>query len=167
MPHPLVLAIFDNADAAAVGARAAHAAGASRDDLSVVARNHEEEGVLARRMDGTPGVELEDSAAASRLGELSGHVLAAIALVLPGIGPIVAGGPLGSALGEAAGHVAGGVASILETAGVDSETAGHWESQIEQGAVLLGVHIFGIDVEQARRALQDGGAREVVVAEWN
>jgi hypothetical protein len=167
MPHPLVLAIFDNADAATVGARAAHEAGATRDDLSVVARNHEEEGKLARSMDGTPGVELEDSAAAARLGELGGYALAAIALVLPGVGPIVTAGPLGSAFGEAAGHVAGSIASVLETAGVDSERAARWQSEIERGAVLLGVHVFGFDVNQTAAALEAAGAREVVVAEWS
>ena len=64
-------------------------------------------------------------APAARLGELGGQVLAAIAVVMPGIGPIVAAGPLSAGLGEAAGHVAGGLASALKNAGVPAERADH------------------------------------------
>ena len=45
--------------------------------------------------------------------------LAAVAVVMPGVGPIVADGPLAAALGEAAGHMAGGIARALERAGLD------------------------------------------------
>src|SRR5918996_1082345 len=111
-------ALYPTPTAAAAGARALHAAGVGREQISVVARNHDEQGALAEQMDATPGADIEDSRRAAVLGELSGQVLAAIAIVLPGIGPIVAAGPLSAGLGEAAGHVAGGVASALESAGV-------------------------------------------------
>jgi hypothetical protein len=91
--------------------------------MSVVSRNHDEAGALARELDATPGVDIEDSRPAARLGELGAHVLAAIALVLPGIGPIVSAGPLSAGLGEAAGHAAGGVASVLKGAGVPEAEA--------------------------------------------
>src|SRR5688572_33504558 len=94
VPHPLVLALFSNASMAAEAAAALHALGISREQISVVAHSRSDERILADQMDATPGVELEDSRPAARLGELSGHVLAAIALVMPGIGPIVAAGPL-------------------------------------------------------------------------
>jgi hypothetical protein len=166
MPHPLVLGLFENADAAMGGARAAHEAGVSREELSVVARDHRQDVELARKMDGTPGVELEDSATMFRVGEFSGHVLAALAFVLPGVGPIVAGGPLGAALGEAAGHVAGGISSVLQTAGIEEKHAARWESQVEAGAVLLGIHVLNTSTAAARTALERAGAIEVVVAEW-
>jgi hypothetical protein len=86
MAHPLVLALFPSPAAAAVGARALHGAGVTRDQISVITRNHDEDSALAKQMDATPGVDIEDSPSAARVGELSGHVLAAIALVLPGIG---------------------------------------------------------------------------------
>ena len=116
MSHPLVLALFPTAAAASIGARALHEAGIDRERISVVARNHEEEGILAERLGARPGAEIEDSRTAARLGELSAQVLAAIAIVMPGIGPIVAAGPLSAGLGEAAGHVAGSIASVLRSA---------------------------------------------------
>src|SRR5512141_1206992 len=140
MSHPLVLALFPSPAAAAAGARAAHALGVTRDQISIVSRNHDEEGAFARQMDGTPGSDIEDSRPAALLGELSGHVLAAIALVLPGIGSIVAAGPLSAGLGEAAGHAAGGVASALTGAGVSEARAEALQRAVETGDVLIGVH---------------------------
>jgi hypothetical protein len=166
MAHPLVLALFGSAAAAATGARALHERGVSRDDISVLSRSHDEEGALAEQMDASPGVDIEDSRAAARLGELSGQVLAAIAVVLPGIGPIVAAGPLSAGLGEAAGHVAGGLASALKNAGVPSERAEHIVRDIEGGAVLLAVHAAPIDLETIREALAAARPRELEVVNW-
>jgi hypothetical protein len=166
MPHPLVLALYPSPAAAAVGARAVHAVGVTRDQISIVSRNHDEEGALAEQMDATPGVDIEDSRPAARLGELSGQVLAAIALVLPGIGTIVAAGPLSAGLGEAAGHAAGGVASVLTGAGVAEARAQALQRAIENGSVMIGVHAAGGNVAAVREALVASGATEVDTANW-
>ena len=141
MPHPLVLALFDSPAHAAAAARELRGLGLSPTRVSIVARSHDEEGDLARAADASPGSEIEDSRAAGRLGELGAHFLAAIALVLPGIGPIVADGPLAAGLGEAAGHVAGGLGRTLAHAGLDAERADRWEAAVERGAVLVGAHL--------------------------
>jgi hypothetical protein len=166
MSHPLVVAIFSTPAAAAAGARAVHALGVARDEISVVTRNHDEEGALAHQMDATPGADIEDSRPAARLGELGGQVLAAIAVVLPGIGPIVAAGPLSAGLGEAAGHVAGGVASVLTRAGIGDERAASMQRAIKGGAVLLAVHVLRGDVQAVRAALEASGASDVELATW-
>ena len=167
MSHPLVLALFDSPAAAAAGARAVHGLGITRDQISVVSRNHDEEGAFAEEMDATPGADIEDSRPAARLGDLSGQVLAAIALVMPGIGPIVAAGPLSAGLGEAAGHVAGGVASVLGGAGVPEARAEALQRAVEQGAVLLGVHASPAQAAAVRDALSRSGATEVETANWS
>jgi hypothetical protein len=167
MSHPLVLALFRSPAAAAAGAHAVHAVGVTRERISVVTRSHDEEGALAEQMDATPGADIEDSRPAARLAELSGFVLAAIAIVLPGIGPIVAAGPLSAGLGEAAGHVAGGVASALESAGVARHRAEALEREIGRGAVLLGVHAADGDVVAIREALSSAGATTVETANWS
>ena len=167
MSHPLVIALFDNPSAAAAGARAVHALGVTRDRISVVSRNHDEEGAFAEQMDATPGADIEDSRRAAVLGELGGQVLAAIALVMPGIGPIVAAGPLSAGLGEAAGHVAGGVASVLSGAGVAEDRAAALQRAVEEGAVLLGVHASTADAAAVREALAGSGASEIETANWS
>lgn len=167
MPHPLVLALYPSPAAAAAGARAAHAAGVGHDSISVVSRNHDEDTAFAAQMDATPGVELEDSRPAGRLGELSAYVLAAIALVLPGVGPIVAAGPLSAGLGEAAGHAAGGLASALTSAGVPDARATALQQAVAQGSVLIGVHTDEIRLAGVRSALEASGATLVETANWS
>ena len=166
MTHPLVIALFPSAAAAAAGARGLHQLGITREQISVVSRSHDEEGALAEQMDATPGADLEDSRPAGVLGELSGVILAAIALVLPGIGPIVASGPLSAGLGEAAGHVAGSVATALAGAGVPEPRAEALEREIADGAVLLGVHSTTPAVGDVKRVLELAGARDVEVVSW-
>jgi hypothetical protein len=166
--HPIILGLFDRPSTAAAAARALHGAGVDRDQISLVCRNHDEEGALAEEVDATPGAEIEESRPAARLGELGGLVLATIAFVTPGIGPIVAAGPLSAGLGEAAGHVAGGVASVLSSAGVDPTRAEALQEQVERGAILIGVHSTGDGGARARirEILQTAGARVVEEVNW-
>ena len=166
MSHPLVLALFENSSTAAVGARALHELGVDREQISVVARNHDEAGALAAQMDATPGADLEDSRPAARLGELGGQVLAVIALVLPGIGPIVAAGPMSAELGEAAGHAAGSLASVLKSAAVPEDRAAGFQREVQSGRILIGVHVVGGNVALIRDALASAGATDMETATW-
>ncbi len=166
MPHPLLVGLFDDASAASAAARALRALGVEGRHLSIVSRTHQEEGELARETGGTPGTEMEDSRPAARLGELGAHIIAAMAFVMPGIGPIVAAGPLAAELGEAVGHAAGGVASVLQRAGVDHARASVLQERVQQGGVLLGVHVFGDTLEASRAALEQAGALDIEQAEW-
>jgi hypothetical protein len=165
--HPLVLALFDDPASAAAAARDLRGLGVPRERVSVVARSHDEEGALAEASGASPGSEIEDSRAASRLGELSGHLLAAIALVLPGIGPIVADGPLAAGLGEAAGHVAGGIAKALRQAGLERAEADRWQERIEEGAILIGAHVDQASIPAAHGVFARNGAASVAEATWN
>ena len=166
MPHPLVLALFLDHASAARGAAAMRQLGVASVDLSIVARDHAEEGRLARAIGGTPGVEIEDSALAARLGGVWAEAVAAIALVMPGIGPLVGAGPLGAALSEFAGHAAGGVASMLKHADIPSEVAEAWETQIRDGAPLIGVHVRAGDPATVAAALRQAGAENLHTATW-
>ena len=164
--HPLVLALFDDPAAAATAARDLRAMGIARERVSVVARSHDEEGALADASGASPGSEIEDSPAAARLGELSAHLLAAIALVLPGVGPIVADGPLAAGLGEAAGHVAGGISRTLRQAGLDRAEADRWQNRIEQGAILVGAHVGDEMLGAAHEVFKRNRAASTADATW-
>jgi hypothetical protein len=166
MSHPLVIALFDDPNAAAAAARDLRALGVPPAHVSVVTRSHDEEGALARAADASPGSEIEDSRPASRLGELSAQLIAAVALVMPGIGPIVAAGPLAAGLGEAAGHLAGGVARSLERAGLSEDEAEQWEARVGEGAVLIGAHVPAAGVDAARETLTRSGASKVALCTW-
>ena len=164
--HPVVLALFSDATSAAAAARELRDLGVPRERVSIVARSHEEEGRVANASGASPGSELEDSAPASRLGELGGHLIAAIALVMPGIGPIVADGPLAAEMGEAAGHLAGGITGTLERAGLGKAEADAWESEIGRGAFLVGAHVTPDQVETTRGLMTRRGASQIAGGMW-
>src|SRR3954469_24396723 len=166
MSHPLVLGLFDDAATAAAAARALRALGLGPQQVSIVARTHDAEGEVAEAAGASPGSELEDSRPASRLGELSAHLIAAVALMLPGIGSIVADGPLAAGLGEAAGHVAGGLARILERVGLSPQDAQMWQSRVEDGAVLVGAHTDTAGAVTAAEAMSRNGAARTAHGLW-
>jgi hypothetical protein len=167
MSHPLVLALFVDAGAAAAAGRELRGLGIPREEISIVARTHDDEGALAQESGGSPGSEIEDSRSAGRLGELSAHLLAAIALVMPGIGPIVADGPLAAGLGEAAGHLGGGLKRTLEQAGLDHSEAQHWADRIQRGDVLVGVHVDATTIDTVRGVMRRNGGTHVAVGVWS
>jgi hypothetical protein len=166
MPHPLVLGVFDTVAHAAHAARAVHALGVGADQLSVVAKTHDESGVLARAFDATPGAEIEDSRSAGRLGELGAYLVAAVAVGVPGLGPIVTAGPLSAELGEAAGHAAGGLTTILRRAGIDGAVAERWERRVQDGAILLAVHATSANAEAIQGAFEQSEVLALAVAQW-
>src|SRR3954470_1384472 len=94
MSHALVMALFSEPSSAAAAARDLRALGIARERVSIVARSHDDEGFVADAADASPGSEIEDSRPASRLGELAAHLAAVVSVVIPGVGPIVADGPL-------------------------------------------------------------------------
>jgi hypothetical protein len=166
MPHPLVLALFQDRPTATEAAKRLRRLGFEKEDLSVVAGTHDLQGQLAEEMEATPGVEIEDSRPAARMGEIGGHVLAAMAIVLPGIGPIVSAGPLSAEFGEAAGHMAGHIATVLQHAGLPQAQAASWQRRVARGALLLGAHVRAGNPEAARQALEED-AVEVALAQWD
>jgi hypothetical protein len=86
---------------------------------------------------------------------------------MPGIGPIVADGPLAAELGEAAGHLAGGLARVLTRAGLSEIEAKAWEARIEAGALLLGAHTETALVARVQDTVYASGARDVAVGRWD
>ena len=166
MSHTFVLGLFETASLAADAAGALHALGIRREQLSVVARTHADAQALADRMDATVGVDLEDSRPAARLGELGGRVLATVALAMPGIGPIVAAGPLSAELGEMAGHVAGSLATVLTSAGLPHERAEALQHAVARGALLVGVHVGVPDAARVRDSLSAAGATDIETLIW-
>ena len=89
-----------------------------------------------------------------------------MAIVMPGIGPIVAAGPLAAGLGEAAGHVAGSVASVMQDAGIPESAADDVQRAIENGAVLLGIHCTSQTADHVRDVLAPTCPTWLSVATW-
>jgi hypothetical protein len=79
------------------------------------------------------------------VGGLAGVLIGLGALVIPGIGPVIAAGPLATVLaglaGAGAGAVAGGVLGALVDLGIPEETAGYYAEGVRRGGTLVSVRV--------------------------
>ena len=105
-------------------------------------------------------------AGASTGGLLGGAIglLAGIgALAIPGVGPLIAAGPLMATLsGAAAGAAVGGISGALIGMGIPEIEAKSYEGKIRGGNILLAVHTESADArKRAEETLKNGGAHDV------
>jgi hypothetical protein len=87
------------------------------------------------------------------------------ALAIPGVGPLIAAGPLMAALsGAAAGAAVGGVAGALVGLGIPEIEAKTYEGKIRGGNILIAVHTEDSETEKrAKQTLEKYKAHDVVV----
>lgn len=96
------------------------------------------------------------------IGAVSGFLIGLGIVALPGLGPIVAAGPLAAALGGTAiGAATGGLAGALVDAGVPEEYAATYASHVERGHVLLTVRAGDVSAREIREIMAHAGALDV------
>jgi hypothetical protein len=101
-------------------------------------------------------------------GGLWGMLFGAAFLVIPGIGPIIAAGPIvawiiGALEGAA---LVGGISALgagLFSFGIPKDSVVKYETSIKAGKYLLIAHGTADEVQQARNVLQNTGAEEINV----
>jgi hypothetical protein len=103
-------------------------------------------------------------------GGLAGGVLGWLtgigALAIPGLGPLVAAGPIVAALaGAGALGAVGGMIGALAGMGIPEYEAKRYEGRIREGGVLLSVHCDNQDwVKRAKQMLRQTGAQDIASA---
>ena len=87
------------------------------------------------------------------------------ALAIPGVGPLIAAGPLMAALsGAAAGATLGGVAGALVGLGIPEIEAKTYEGKIKGGNILIAVHTEDSEhVKRAKLSLEKYKAHDIAV----
>jgi hypothetical protein len=109
----------------------------------------------------------EGTAAGATTGGVIGGTLGVLAglgaLAIPGIGPLVAAGPIMAGLaGLGVGGAVGGLVGALVGMGIPEYEAQRYEGRVRDGGVLLSVHCDSSDeVSRAKHALQASGAEDV------
>lgn len=133
------------------------AKGFSRDDISILGRGREGGGLVddeGQHVDAGEG---------AKVGGITGLLLGAAAMLIPGIGPIVAVGPIAAGLaglvtGGVTGAVVGGIVGALEHAGLSKDEATYYDQRFQQGGYLVTVQTDDARYNDARMALQQHGA---------
>jgi hypothetical protein len=85
------------------------------------------------------------------------------ALAIPGVGPLIAAGPIiGALTGVGVGGTVGGIAGGLVGLGIPEYEAKRYEGRIKSGNILLSVHADDSNwVRKAERILKDTGAEDI------
>lgn len=109
----------------------------------------------------------EGTAAGATVGGVIGGTLGVLAgvgaLAIPGIGPLLAAGPIVAGLaGLGAGGAVGGLVGALAGMGVPEYEAKSYEGRIKGGGTLLSVHCETSEqVDRARHLLAGAGATDI------
>lgn len=84
-------------------------------------------------------------------------------LAIPGVGPLIAAGPIMATLaGVGLGGAVGGVAGALIGLGIPEYEAQRYESRINEGGILLSVHSDNKEwADKATKLLEETGAEDI------
>jgi uncharacterized membrane protein len=144
-----IVGLYDDLNDARNAVQELSQAGIQRDNINLVAHASAEEysryfDKEGRYVSSDDNVDSSASGAAAGagvgaiIGALGGLVLGLSLIPIPGIGPIVAAGPLASALtGAGVGAVVGGLIGALTGIGVPEEHAGYYAEGVRRGGSLV------------------------------
>src|ERR687895_1613779 len=140
-----VAASFEDRDEAQRAINALKDAGFGADQIGVALRDRTAQGELVEDT-GTKAAEGATTGALSGglLGGIAGWLVGIGALAIPGIGPIIAAGPIAAALGGAAlGAAGGGIIGALTGAGVPEEEARYYDEEFRRGGIVVTIQARG------------------------
>jgi uncharacterized protein (TIGR02271 family) len=166
-----VVGLFDSFSDAQAVVRDLEREGFTRDDISIVANDANGEYTSTTREthkgdSESPEVRSGDTASGAGkgavIGGVAGLALGLAALAIPGIGPVVAAGPIATALaGAGVGAAAGGLIGALTHLGVPEEDARYYDEGVRQGGALVMVKASGERASRAAEILESSGAENV------
>jgi uncharacterized membrane protein len=137
-----------------------------RQDISVVLPDRRESvGFATEHHTKAPEGAVIGSSAGGLLGGTLGLLAGIGTLAIPGIGPLIAAGPLLATLsGVAAGAAVGGISGALIGMGIPENEARSYEGRVRAGNVLVAVHTDSLAEQRTARDILDRvGAHDIDV----
>lgn len=157
----MVVAVFDDRDDAQDAINELRRAGFPAEEISVVARDRDTAGAIAHDTGTEAGAGAATGAlAGGLLGGVAGWLVGIGALAIPGVGPIIAAGPIAAALGGAAlGAAGGGLIGALTGAGIPEEEARYYDTEFQRGGIVVTVRAPG-RYGEALSVMREYGGRD-------
>lgn len=168
-----VVGLFDTRAMAEQAVQALVDSGITRDDISVVANNN-----VDGTLDNVETTHGDSAATGAATGAVGGGVLGGTlgllvgigALAIPGIGPVIAAGPIAAALGAAGttalvgagiGAVSGGLLGALVGAGIPEEDANYYAEGVRRGGTLVVAKVDDANTGTTYNVMQQYGAVDI------
>jgi uncharacterized membrane protein len=155
-----VIGIFDNPRDAQRGVAMLRDSRYRFEDISLISKASDNEVAVS-------GGEDVSAREGATVGALWGGMVGLASLIIPGVGPFIAGGALASALASAAtgavtGAVVGGIAAaLIHIGGIPEAAAQEYESLVHAGKTLVAVKVQPDDMRHVRRILLKADAEEI------
>ncbi len=160
MAERTVVGIFQSMDDAEEAVQSLRSLGWDR-NISILAREEDgrrtEGGMQGRRDAGEQDLS-EGVATGGALGGLAGLAASAGLMTIPGVGPVLAAGPIATTL---TGVVTGGLAGGLIDYGIPREEGQRYEEEVRRGRILAMVRTDDQRDSDAERILRENGAEAV------
>jgi uncharacterized membrane protein len=158
-----IIGSFDSVDEVNRAVRELRASGFMESDINLVANNVQGGQTTEPRL--TPAGEHATATGAltgGAIGGAAGLAVSLMGLAIPGIGPILAAGPIVAALaGVGAGAVAGGLIGSLTEMGIEKSDAEIYAEAVRRGGSLLTVRADESRAQEVTTILKEAGAIDV------
>jgi len=164
MSNTSVFGVYQDTVALGGGLDALRAVGFRNTDISVLMPENEgTKDFLHQKDPKAPEGAAAGAATGAVLGGIVGWLAGIGTLAIPGVGPLIAAGPIVAMLaGAGAVGATGGIVGTLVGLGIPEYEAKRFEGRVKSGGILLSVHCDNSDWEKrAKRILGETGAEDV------
>jgi uncharacterized membrane protein len=153
-----VIAYYNSRDDAERSVRHLREKGFGDNEISILAKDEQQSSSQGEEMSFQNQNLTDGTMTGGALGGLAGLAMGAGALLIPGLGPIMAAGPLAGVL---TGALTGGVAGGLIDYGIPEESSRRYEQHLESGKVLAIIKTEAGKAMEAMKIMDRTGGRGI------
>jgi hypothetical protein len=164
MANTAVFGIYPSRETVESAVAALQAEGFRATDISIlVPQNVGTKDLAHERATKAPEGAVTGAGSGAVIGGTLGWLASIGALAVPGIGPLIAAGPIVAALaGAGAVGAIGGIAGALIGQGIPEYEAKRYEGRVRKGGILLSVHADDAEwVKKSKAVLERTGAEDI------
>jgi hypothetical protein len=164
MKNRSVIGIYSTRTQAEESVDALRAAGFRSEDISaLLPDNVGNKDFAAEKHTKAPEGTTTGASSGAVVGGVLGWLAGIGALAIPGVGPLIAAGPIMGALaGVGIGGVTGGIVGALIGMGIPEYEAKRYEGRVKNGGILMSVHVDDGDwADRAKDILKRTGAEDI------
>lgn len=151
-----VVGLFSSLNAARESAAQLRQSGFTIEEINIISKEKTNDNVVNNM--GSDDSIADGTMAGGAIGGIGGLLLSAGALTIPGIGPIIAAGPIAATI---AGAVGGGITGGLIDWGIPSDKSEEYNNEVAYGKTLAVIKTDANKVQQAIQIMNQNGAMNV------